>query len=434
MDNILNDINEQNKPVMLQRLREEINRQYKGSTWQELQLTDEQLLSVLDAHEQDWIIWELTTWQLKQKVETLDKTITDPNIRRFLLESGFCGKGFLNIFHNNEHTQQTPPQPGIKFQYESLDQKLMEQFDRYTPKTDRAKLFLRQWLYPTNRMFLWNNIIYLTDQIIDKYWRSMIIGYSWSKENNTIDLRLFYKSQSEWCRRACPWQRTDWRYSKWEFLTDFSYETTTKIHPKIWNYFDNLNKIAVNRSPILDILGSVNWWELLTKEMETSIHVQEALFPTMRFNKNKQSSYVIDSYNNLIPQGLDYKHMSNNPNKAYSYTHEYLWEIEVQVCTMKRYDRDIDIHFAHAKSSPDQVRIDNVVSSKARINSFGVYDYQINAWPLAAKPIDYNSQVPIDYRNHTTIPGTNYIDIRALYQNNPIIKAYKKNILKRTNK
>jgi hypothetical protein len=32
MDRILNDMNEQNKPEMLQQLREEINKQYKEST------------------------------------------------------------------------------------------------------------------------------------------------------------------------------------------------------------------------------------------------------------------------------------------------------------------------------------------------------------------------------------------------------------------
>ena len=91
MDRILNDMNEQNRPEMLQQLREEINKQHKESTWQEILLTDEQLLSILDAHEQDWILWELTTGQLKQKVEILDKTIADQNVRRFLLEAGFCG-------------------------------------------------------------------------------------------------------------------------------------------------------------------------------------------------------------------------------------------------------------------------------------------------------------------------------------------------------
>jgi hypothetical protein len=58
----------------------------------------------------------------------------------------------------------------------------------------------------------------------------------------------------------------------------------------------------------------------------------------------------------------------------------------------------VDIHFARAKHSPDKVRIENIVYSDAKLNSFGTYDKQINAGPLTAKPIDYDSQVPFDMR------------------------------------
>lgn len=96
MDNYLSQVrdNWENLWEILNQLRNEINDEYHRRTdsADNLYLTDEQLLSVLDAHEHDWVLWELTIWQLRQKVKTLSETITDSNIRRFLLEAGFCGR------------------------------------------------------------------------------------------------------------------------------------------------------------------------------------------------------------------------------------------------------------------------------------------------------------------------------------------------------
>lgn len=105
MDNILESINEWNMVNELDNLRKRISEQYHEATWENIELTDEQLLSILDAHEQDWILWELTIWQLRQKVKILSETITDPKIRRFLLEFGFCWRlqrveKTINIWNN----------------------------------------------------------------------------------------------------------------------------------------------------------------------------------------------------------------------------------------------------------------------------------------------------------------------------------------------
>ena len=106
MDNLLNQINEQNQSKKLEELRKSISEQYEQATWEKLNLMDEQLLSILDAHEQDWKLWELTLWQLRQKVKILDETITDSKVRRFLLEAGFCGRPQevhqnINIWNQN---------------------------------------------------------------------------------------------------------------------------------------------------------------------------------------------------------------------------------------------------------------------------------------------------------------------------------------------
>ena len=94
---------------------------------------------------------------------------------------------------------------------------------------------------------------------------------------------------------------------------------------------------------------------------------------------------------------------------------------------MKYNWRDVDIYFSRSeKDSPNKVRIENIVYSDAKINSFWLYNEQINGWPLVAKPMDYATssarQVPVK-RNGTRY--WSYMDIRDLYQENPIIKKYK---------
>jgi hypothetical protein len=54
--------------------------------------------------------------------------------------------------------------------------------------------------------------------------------------------------------------------------------------------------------------------------------------------------------------------------------------VHVDIVHAKWYGKDIDIHFAHAiNNNPNEIFITNIVYSDAKINSFGVYDHQINA-------------------------------------------------------
>lgn len=92
MDQISSTINQTNQTQQLQNLNTEISKQYQEATGKELHLSDDQLLSILDAHKQDGKLGNLTLWELKKKVEVLDQTIIDPEVRRFLLEAGFCGR------------------------------------------------------------------------------------------------------------------------------------------------------------------------------------------------------------------------------------------------------------------------------------------------------------------------------------------------------
>ncbi len=657
MDNVLKEINEQNKSEKLSELRKTILEQYKQATWEEINLTDEQLLSILDAHEQDWKLWELTLWQLRQKVKVLDETITDPKVRRFLLEAGFCGmRKFLgveteqdieledplnnqidiplgnqidipysdkyslwddiiifewtpviakimkytyetreytiewidnnwathtwlitedqidsdenevrnsidydDIYHRweqvyiednwrkivwtitscydsnfliertewgikrkkictksylNEYNQWddvTIASPGGNYDnvwvaipvdvntssggnYDNAEDVMIVNNDNVwvaipvdvntsssrnydnasevmlvnndvaervvddvravedvgigvvngsrkldyneklwfnnLPKTDKAKSYLDRRFEPQNKIDLWNwNCLYITDKFINSKGRPIILWYA--IENGVINLRFFYRSNSEWCWRSCPWKRIDGAYSKWEFIINSSYETTTKVDPRIWETFDNLTEIPYEFGcPIMES-GAI-WYEILLAEMKTSVMVDKKLFPELEnsavyFYKDRRSSDVIDWYNKMIPNWLDFQNMKLNPRKAYTYQHDYLWSVNVQVCTIKRNWIDLDFHFARAINSPDKIRIENVVYSDAKINSFWVYDKQVNAGPLVAKPIDYDRQVPSD-RNGVRY-WSSYMDIRDLYQWNPIIQWYKNNIM-----
>jgi len=54
--------------------------------------------------------------------------------------------------------------------------------------------------------------------------------------------------------------------------------------------------------------------------------------------------------------------------------------VNVTVFRTKFNGKDVDIHFASAKNDKlNQLWIENIVYSDAKINSFGVYDKQINA-------------------------------------------------------
>lgn len=92
MDNLLETINDWNMNEHLENLRKRIYELYNKVTWQELELTDEQLLSIIEAHKEEWILWKLTDKQLKAKRDILANKITDNKIIRFILEFGFCWK------------------------------------------------------------------------------------------------------------------------------------------------------------------------------------------------------------------------------------------------------------------------------------------------------------------------------------------------------
>ena len=284
---------------------------------------------------------------------------------------------------------------------------------------------------PEHKIEIGNGVILETTNVIKQGSRQYLIWYV--KKGSDLHLRLFYRSNSEGVWRSCPWNRLDRGFSKWENIPNYSYETTTRVDPRIGKQFDNL-PVTTYEGGINPILGpsGVEPYERyqsftpLRKEMISEINVEKLsrYNNAVEFYMNKDSSDVILAYNSLEIPWLDYKAMSPKSWANYSYQHDFLWNVEVEVYSMQYNGNPVDIHFARAKHSPDKVRIENIVYSDAKLNSFGTYDKQINAGPLTAKPIDYDSQVPFDMRWNPHL-WRDYIDIRDLYQGNPIIKQYK---------
>ena len=168
--------------------------------------------------------------------------------------------------------------------------------------------------------------------------------------------------------------------------------------------------------------------EILFDEMNKQVKIETIMFPDEKrsavdFYRWKEPEKVIDWYKKLIPEWLEYKDMKKASWKKYTYEHKYFGKVDVDVYRMKYNWTDVDIYFWRSrKDSPNKVRIENIVYADAKINSFWLYDNQINAWPLVAKPIDYRSQLPKDWN---WVNYWEYADIRDLYQENPIIKRYK---------
>jgi hypothetical protein len=133
---------------------------------------------------------------------------------------------------------------------------------------------------------------------------------------------------------------------------------------------------------------------------------------------------VKDMYKSL-GVGINTSGMKMVEWKWYTYEHQYLWTIEVKVCRLNYNWKDLDFSFAKVKNDPqNRVRVEEVNYADAKVSSFWIYDKQINAAPLTWKPIDYASQVPIDMQWNQII-WWSYIDIRNLYQENPLIKKFK---------
>ena len=311
-------------------------------------------------------------------------------------------------------------------------------------------------------------------------WYQYVIWYT--KINGEWKLRLFYRSHSEWARRACPWEISDWALSKWELIPNFCYETTTKVDYHLCDAFDNRISSIVDGNDLDPILWySKNLWkEILIDEIKDETHV-DRLFSSSEIwnlvieiakrNVDKQKNpirkkrllnyiehirkkYVIDGkwkpmnnclyavshvdfewfgfvreaedvinlYSKTVPKGLNIESMKKVNNTWYTYNHEYLWKVICEPCVAKYNWENVIIYFSYAQDNPNLVWIEYFWYMKSNINSFWIRDRQFNAAPLTWKPIEYEGQTPLGCK----VKYWKYWDVRFLYQENPIIKQYKK--------
>lgn len=335
--------------------------------------------------------------------------------------------------------------------------------DEEVTKWKALKIMLEKWKnIPHHSVSRYGTRLHLTNQL-QKWDRLFLVWYT---EDGNI--RMFYKSLSEWFWRSCPGVSSSSKqyviFSKAGFLENSSYESTTPIDEGLNTIF---NTFPIEPCPALDpITLSMDIWgfEYNKPEMEQETHIT-AMFPNlprdaMSFYQDAPSEAVKNFYTSFHIPEMDMENMHTIPQKNYSFHHNYLWLVEVEVMRAKRNDQDIDIHFAIPEKDSEKIYINKIIPSDAFINSFGIYNRQLNIWPLAIKPIDYEDQLPEDfkwaiknYKYLIHIPKYqqkaqeivrkfpivethfgNYYDIRELFQETPLIKSYKEYLNQKKNK
>ena len=353
----------------------------------------------------------------------------------------------------------------------------------YKPK---YKILLNDW-----------KIFYITEKMKANSWYEEIVWYIF--HNGKLELRLFYKSNSEQVWRSCPWMNK-WKLSKWEKIENYSYETTTKVDSFLWHTFDWLKLIdAKDLNPIQwdslrcfwnnflhdkmieetevtplfsdnvvwnaliweidndlshdikdkDIYGDLiafkewcinqkkNWGIVHSWMLRMSCFVGKSVDKLWENNvRYRDLESVSRMYGKLVPTWLDYQHMEPLREETYWYNHQFLWNVQTDVFKCNWNWRPLKIYFSRAMDDESLVRIDNITDFYWKINSFWIQEKWINASPLIAKPVDYIDQtpywgwdIPDDVWNRFDVNDDgepDYVDIRDLYQNNPIIKHYKK--------
>ena len=288
-------------------------------------------------------------------------------------------------------------------------------------------VYLKIFWEPQNVITFWDwNVLYTTN-CLNKNDRKYIIWYI--QKWNELKLRLFYKSKSEWARRSCPWAREGWWYSKWEDIPNSSYETSTKISYEIGCKFNALPQENIDTDPIKGPSDSC-WYEILETEMNSEIHIEKLFkgYPNATCDSFSKKSVpeIINMYEHLW-ENFDINNMQYLKWCWYTYEHHYLWTIEVEIWRLFHNWKYLDFYFAKVKNDPvNRVRIEEVSYPEAKITSFWIYNKTINAAPLTWKPIEYSIHVPDDMKWNIKFPWSKYIDIRDLYQQNPLIKRFKK--------
>ena len=470
MNDILKWSAERSIETKLKEIKDFIEKKLSKKFNKTIQLSEQAVKTLVGIRNLIKKFWKLTYKQLKTHIKTLSDMIKDNKIVRFLLEWWFCGRVKRNETKkedlNNKEQRTTEKEKILKeddiifekqeVKVEKSDKKISfeknniegfkEMFEKYRlngekipvgnfegqeiVKSDLITTLQENWYVAKHQIKIGKETVYLSD-VFNK-WRDYLVGYTADWE-----IRLFYKSQSEGLRRSCDWIRSDWVYSKWERIENYSYETTTQVEHNIGEFFDSLpqRKSWIDSADPFTVIANKYGHipNILRPSLQTGVQVEKI----GKFEHNNAVKYY--QYKSVNAVQEFYRNLKTDItlswiSETYSFQHPGLWEIHVDIVKAKLKDgTDIKLHFWHAvNDNPNSVFIIRWDYLEWDVNSFGIKSKQLNLWPLWAKPIDYTSQVPIDWKsNNFKRYGEDYVDIRSLYQEMPLIKSYKEMIKKK---
>ena len=473
MDDILKWSAEKSIETKLKEIKDFIEKKLSKKFNKTIQLSEQAVKTLVGIRNLIKKFWKLTYKQLKTHIKTLSDMIKDNKIVRFLLEWWFCGRVKRNETKkedlNNKEQRTTEKEKILKeddiifekqeVKVEKSDKKISfeknniegfkEMFEKYRlngekipvgnfegmeiVKSDLMKILQENWYVAKHQIKIGKETVYLSD-VFNK-WKDYLVGYTADWE-----IRLFYKSESEGLRRSCDWIRSDWAYSKWERIENYSYETTTQVGHSIGEFFDSLpqRKSWIDSQDPFTVIANKYGHipNILRPSLQTGVQVEKI----GKFEHNNAVKYY--QYKSVNAVQEFYRNLKTDItlswiSETYSFQHPGLWEIHVDIVKAKLKDgTDIELHFWHAvNDNPNSVFIIRWDYLEWDVNSFGIRSKQLNLWPLWAKPIDHTSQVPIDWMsNNFKRYGEKYVDIRPLYQEMPLIKSYKEMIKKAENK
>ena len=473
MDDILKWSAEKSIETKLKEIKDFIEKKLSKKFNKTIQLSEQAVKTLVGIRNLIKKFWKLSYKQLKTRIKTLSDMIKDNKIVRFLLEWWFCGRVKRNETKkedlNNKEQRTTEKEKILKeddiifekqeVKVEKSDKKISfeknniegfkEMFEKYRlngekipvgnfegmeiVKSDLMKILQENWYVAKHQIKIGKETVYLSD-VFNK-WKDYLVGYTADWE-----IRLFYKSESEGLRRSCDWIRSDWALSKWERIENYSYETTTQVEHSIGEFFDSLpqRKSWIDSQDPFTVIANKYGHipNILRPSLQTGVQVEKI----GKFEHNNAVKYY--QYKSVNAVQEFYRNLKTDItlswiSETYSFQHPGLWEIHVDIIKAKLKDgTDIKLHFWHAvNDNPNSVFIIRWDYLEWDVNSFGIKSKQLNLWPLWAKPIDYTSQVPIDWMsNNFKRYGEDYVDIRALYQEMPLIKSYKEMIKKAENK
>ena len=259
--------------------------------------------------------------------------------------------------------------------------------------------------------------------------RPWIVGYT-----TTGEVRLFYRSISEGI-----WRSTDGSdgptISKAQYLPNDSYETTTQVDFRLGKIFD---KIPLQPMPWMQS----PWYWLLTFgrkygfKRDIKYFLRPSLEREIKIYWDKRSAVNYYKWRDMaeVKKGYENYNIKLQLEKiidSYTFSHEILGDIHVDIVRGNIQGQDVNIHFGHAvNNDPNSVFVIRWDFAASKLNTFWIPSKQLNLGPLVAKPLDYIVQAPRG-RQYLKDYGE-YVDIRPLYQNTPLIKQYKSQFLSKS--